>query len=152
MRGYLIDTNHVPYWAKPSPTFAEHLNSKPPEYLMWISAVALGEVEWGLSNYTTDVLRRSDYEQFIARVARPQVKEIRVTTCLYYAKILRRLWDKYPPPSSRSTEAHLATLGVDVNDVWIVASAWEHGLTLLTQDKMQHIREVVTEVTFESWI
>jgi predicted nucleic acid-binding protein len=43
-------------------------------------------------------------------------------------------------------------LGVDINDVWICAVAWEHGLTLLTQDKMKQIRSVVPEINVESWI
>lgn len=132
--------------------FAERLRTTPPEYLMWISAIALGEIQFGLSNPTTDVLRRREFAQFIARVVRPQVKEITGSTCFYYAQILRRLWDKYPLPSDRPKEAHLVTLGVDINDVWIVASAWEYGLTLLTQDKMLRIREVVPEVAFECWI
>jgi len=119
---------------------------------MWISAIALGEIQFGLSNSTTDVLRRREFEQFIARVVRHQVKEITASTCFCYADILRRLWDKYPPPSDMPKEAYLVTLGVDINDVWIVASAWEYGLTLLTQDKMLRIREVVPEVTFECWI
>lgn len=153
MRGYLLDTNHVPSWAKPSGAFKERLERKPPEYLMWVSAIAFGEIQWGLSNDTTDALLRSDYERFIARVARPQVLEVTATTDIYYAKLLRRLWDKYPPPSGGTrTEAHLVTLGIDVNDVWIVSSAWEHGLTFLTQDKMKPLRDIVPEVTFECWI
>jgi predicted nucleic acid-binding protein len=46
----------------------------------------------------------------------------------------------------------LSDLGVDVNDVWIVAVAWEHNLTLLTNDRMPVLREVVgNDVEFDSW-
>jgi predicted nucleic acid-binding protein len=44
--------------------------------------------------------------------------------------------------------------GVDINDVWIFATAWTHNLTLLTQDGMGAIRAVVPdeEVAVEDWL
>jgi predicted nucleic acid-binding protein len=71
---------------------------------------------------------------------------------MYYAQIIERIWKNYPPanPTVR-TDQHLVSLGVDMNDVWIVASAWERGLTLLTSDKMTCIRRVVPEVEMECW-
>jgi predicted nucleic acid-binding protein len=67
--------------------------------------------------------------------------EIQVTTRTYYAEITARIWEKHPPPTEKKrTELHLAELGIDINDVWIFAVAWEHGLTLLTSDRMATIR------------
>ena len=78
--------------------------------------------------------------------------EVSINTGIYYAKIMERIWQRWPPKSSTKTEAHLASLGVDINDVWVVAVAWEHGLIVLTQDKMQAIKDVTTEVEFDCWI
>jgi predicted nucleic acid-binding protein len=71
----------------------------------------------------------------------------------YYGQIIGRIWKQTPPAKpSISTDAHLVNLGVNINDVWIVASAWEHGLILLTADKMACIKAVVAEVTWENWL
>lgn len=57
-----------------------------------------------------------------------------------------------PPPPKKRTERHLLDLGVDINDVWAVAVAWEHGLIFVTEDKMACIREAVgSDVQFECW-
>ena len=50
------------------------------------------------------------------------------------------------------TQKHLSALGVDVNDVWIAAVALEHGLTLLTTDRMETIRNCVPDLKVENWL
>jgi predicted nucleic acid-binding protein len=104
---------------------------------------------------TTDQRRRDEYIAFINGEFRPHALPVSASTDKYYADIIGRIWQKYPPANPKlKTEAHLVSLGIDINDVWAVAVAWEHGLTFVTQDKMEKIREVISEaeVPFECWI
>ena len=100
-----------------------------------------------------DAQRRHQVKQFLNLYVIPYTKPISISTDLYYGHILGRIWKQNPPAnSSISTDAHLVSLGVNINDAWIVASAWEHGLTLLTADKMSCIKAVVSEVQWENWL
>ena len=70
-----------------------------------------------------------------------------------YAEIMGRIWKAYPPASRKtSTDEHLLSKGVDINDVWVVAVAKHYRMTLLTEDGMKVLREVVPEITFENWL
>lgn len=153
MRGYLIDANHIGVWETATPAFMAHLNLKAPECLIFISVVTLGEVEWGLSTTTTtDPERRKQFRSFIERELRPHALDLTITTSGTYAEILTRIWQEHPPASAgMRTDAHLLSLGVDINDVWMVAAASDRGLTVLTEDKMAVIRTAAPDVDFECW-
>jgi predicted nucleic acid-binding protein len=154
VRGYLVDANHVTAWETASTAFMAKLGQKPPACLIYVSAITFGEIQWGLAVTTsTDTARRKQFETFVARELWPFVLDVSGPVATAYADILGRLWRKHPPAKTDTkTDAHLVSLGVDINDVWLVATAKERNLTVLTQDKMAHIRDVVPEVTFESWI
>lgn len=64
------------------------------------------------------------------------------------------IWQRNPPANKKiSTEAHLASLGVDINDIWICAAALEHNITLVTEDRMACIKDAAgTELRCECWI
>jgi predicted nucleic acid-binding protein len=103
-------------------------------------------------NTTTNQRRRNEARAFINAEFAPNALPISRSTGYYYAQIMGRIWKQIPPLKDKvSTDLHLANQGINVNDVWIVASAWEHGLTFLTKDKMTCIRKVTPEVTWESW-
>lgn len=154
VRGYLVDANHVTAWETANATFMAKLNQKPPECLIYVSAITFGEIQWGLAVTTsTDTARRKQFDAFVARELWHFVLDVSAPVALAYADILARLWRAHPPAKADTkTDAHLVSLGVDVNDVWLVATAKERNLTVLTQDKMTHVRGVVPEVTFECWI
>ena len=101
-----------------------------------------------------DPRRRQAVNQFLNVYVIPNAIEIKHSTRSYYGQILGRIWKARPPASDKtSTDKHLFDhLGANLNDIWIVASAWEHGLVLLTKDRMALIRPLVTEVTYDCWI
>ena len=102
---------------------------------------------------STDQGRRDDYARFVIDEYAYNAVDITAATRLYYALIVGRIWQKHPPANKKTkTERHLITCGVDINDLWLVSSAWEHGLILLTEDAMPCVRAVVPEVEFECWI
>jgi predicted nucleic acid-binding protein len=134
VRGYLLDANHVSAWEREDPNFIKNFHATPADHLLWISAVTAGEA-------------------FVVREVHPQVLSVTVTTRMYYAEIMEGIWRTRPPLPGKRTEAHLAENGVDINDVWAVASALEHGLIFLTTDRMTVVRDAVSgKVVFGNWL
>jgi predicted nucleic acid-binding protein len=153
VKGYLLDTNHVTAWEKQAPTFMAKVNALTSDQdLPRVSAITIGEVEAGHAvNPTTDQARRDEFEAFVRVKLHPTALDVTIRTRVKYAQVIKRLFDKHPKAPKERTEMYLVTQGIDINDVWIVAVAWEHNLTLLTTDKMEKIRAAVPEVQFDNW-
>jgi len=152
VNGYLMDTNHVVAWEAQNPKLVAKLNSLPQNTLVFTSAITLGEISAGHYMTSGDLQRRHQVRGFLNLYVIPDSVPISHYTESYYGQIIGRIWKRHPPPSANtSTDAHLVSHGVNINDVWIVACAWEHGLILLSTDKMDCISEVVPEVTWENW-
>ncbi len=141
-------------WEEQNATFLGHFNNNPPHNIVWVCPVSLGEIEWGLRvTVTTNPLRRARCRQFIEDNALDFVHRMETTIRDSYALIMERIWQAHPPPTGRvDTQKHLSERGVDINDVWIAAVALEHGLVLLTEDRMDVIRNCMPEITFENWL
>jgi len=154
VNGFLMDTNHVIAWEARNPALIAKLEALPKNDLVYACAITLGEIAAGHEMTSGDLVRRHQVEQFLNLYVLPKEIAITLYTRSYYGQIMGRLWRRTPPAKpSVSTDSHLVnTLGVNVNDVWIVACAWEHGLILLTTDSMTNIRNVTPEVTFENWL
>lgn len=147
-----MDTNHVTAWEAENQTLVTKLRSLPKNTLVYASAISLGEISAGHEMNSGDNQRRHLFRQFLNVYIIPNAVSVSHATDSYYGQIMGRIWKRIPPSkASISTDAHLVAHGVNINDVWIVACAWEHGLTLLTTDKMTLIREVTPEVKFENW-
>lgn len=153
MIGYLLDTNHVTAWEAGNAFLLTKLQSLPKNTLVCTSAITLGEISAGHEMTPGDTHRRHVVRQFLNIYIIPDARPISYSTAFYYGQIMGRLWKRTSPPKpSVSTDSHLVnTLGININDVWIVACAWEHGLTFLTTDSMTAIKTVTPEVTFENW-
>ncbi len=66
---------------------------------------------------------------------------------------MERIWRNHPPQRGKETEKYLVENGVDINDVWFVACAWEHNIIAITHDEMKWIKEAVgTDVQFADWL
>lgn len=154
MRGYLLDANHVSAHFEEKPGFMEKLRAIPVDTQWRVCAITLGEIEASHQmSISTNQRRRNDYAAFVIEQYAYNTLEITASSRVYYASIIARIWQRHRPTSKKTrTEAHLIERGVDINDVWLVSSAWEHGLILLTEDAMTCIRDVVPEVQFECWI
>jgi predicted nucleic acid-binding protein len=154
LRGYLLDGNHIEALFREEPNVIQKIRSIPAENLLWVCNITLGEIEAGhRMTQTTDQRRRDEYTRFVNETFLHVALEVSPSTRSYYAEILGRIWHKHPPPPKKRTERHLLDLGVDINDVWNVAVAWEHGLVFVTEDNMACIKEAVKDdVTFECWL
>ena len=156
MRGYLLDVNHIEAHFRKHPPFMERYRLVPHDAQWRICSTTLGEIEAGHEmSSSTNQQRRDDYAAFIIEEYLHNALDVTASTRGYYASIVGRIWKKHPPSASKDTrtERHLVDLGIDVNDVWLVSAAWEHGLTVLTRDAMSCIREAVgSDVQFDCWI
>jgi tRNA(fMet)-specific endonuclease VapC len=158
--GYLIDLNHVDAFIHEEPGIMAKANASPREHFVWICGITLGEIEGGNRGMTrtTNEEERKKY----LRLVKQTFESLRIDTSEftpeYYGKIMGRIWQNDPPSPKTKTERHLLDLGVDINDVWIAAIAWEHKLTVLTTDKMVCIKKALKEeienkeVGFDCWI
>ena|ERR1022692_2367063 len=149
-----MDTNHVVAWEAQHPSLLAKVNLLTKDTLVCTSAVTLGEMSAGHEMTSGDDQRRHQVNQFLNIYVIPYAVAITDGTRLYYGQIMGRIWKRHQPSkASISSDTHLVALGVNMNDVWVVACAWEHGLTLLTTDKMAVVRGVaMPEVTFENWL
>lgn len=154
MRGYLLDTNHIDPLFRQEPGIVARYNAVPQDSQIRLSTITLGEIEAGnLLAQPPDAERQEDFNQFLNQYFIPTALCVEVTTRVDYAELLVRILDASPLPTRRvRTEAHLVQLGVDINDLWIVSIAREHGLTFCTNDRMQVIRDAAYDVQFDNWL
>jgi predicted nucleic acid-binding protein len=104
---------------------------------------------------TTDWAKREEYIRIIRNELRPNSLTVTAKTAGYYGRLIGRIWTTHPPKgASVGTDAHLALLGVDVNDVWIAAQSIEHNLRLVTTDGMACIRAAAEGLLddAENWV
>ena len=160
MRGYLLDVNHVGAFIREEPGIMAKARATPAEHLVWVSNITLGEIEAGHRgmSQTTNQKARNEFVRLVNEKLGSLKLEVSEHTPACYGEIMGRIWQKHPPSPKVKTEQHLLDLGVDINDVWTAAIAWEHGLTFLTQDGMACIREALkqeiedNEVAFDCWL
>jgi tRNA(fMet)-specific endonuclease VapC len=167
--GYLLDTQTIRYWFDGQsgrfPTVQAEAAKRSAESPLYVSAVTLGEIEYGhAANPEGAGEKRTDFLSFL-RQSLPQVLIVSRHTAEPYGAIRARLVQKFPPPGGwggkkrRIEEAYdpiaARELGIDENDLWIVAQAVERNLVLVTSDKMDRIRrsvkEIYPEFRFEDW-
>ena len=152
MPGYLLDTNHVSAWEQGNPEFSARARSEAAENILWVCPITIGEIESGLRTATPiDEVRQAACRRFLTNVALRFVHPIADTTGSAYAEVLEQVYKSHPRLGTK-TQEHLTSIGVDVNDLWIAAVAIEHNLILLTGDRMNVIRECVSDLRVDSWL
>ena len=152
MVGFLLDNNHIDAYCRKVPAVLDRLNGKPHEWLTFACVITLGEIDAGhWMTTTTHQLKREAYERCVNEDFVPI--DITITTRSYYGRIMGKIWENHRPARGKDTERHLVENGVDINDVWFVACAWEHNIIAVTNDSMAWIKEAVAgEVRFENWL
>jgi predicted nucleic acid-binding protein len=153
VRGYLVDVNHIRAHFEKRLDFMAKLRLMPTDTQYRACAVTLGEIEAGhVMSTSTNEGRRDEFAKFVIDHYRYCALEIAASTTESYSLIMGRIWQRHRPANKKTrTDAHLVGLGIDMNDVWMAASAWEHNLIMLTSDAMSCIREAIPELQFECW-
>jgi tRNA(fMet)-specific endonuclease VapC len=126
---------------------------------LYMSAVSWGEIEYGWRIGTKDLLRDEDR----GMLTRFMTLDVTQNTGKAYAEIKARLFNKYAPKEMRSKKHRVEQLkdplsgyelGVQENDVWLAAQAFERNLVLVTGDRMRRIKSLIAAVDtlkFENW-
>ncbi|HEX4952396.1 MAG TPA: PIN domain-containing protein [Thermoanaerobaculia bacterium] len=163
--GYLLDTNVLRYWfddGRPEhDAVTRRIASLPEASPLAISAITLGEVEYGhraLGSYG-DPAEEAQFNDFISSRL-PTVLNVGKHTRGPYGLLRALLFERFAPKDRRKKGLRPEELldptsgkelGIQENDLWIAAQALELNLVLVTNDKMQRLREVGTELRIESW-
>lgn len=165
MRSILVDTNIWSYWFN-SDRYPEKYEAVLARAKQLSRSVAIGisVITWGEIAFGHKVASKGSEHtqtQFLRFIGSKGPLTINVDkhTADTYAEFRARLF-KYVPKSSRkrlrpeqvTDPITSKVLGIDENDLWIAAQASTLNLTLVTNDKMHHIREVAgTDLEVEDW-
>lgn len=159
MDGYLLDTNMIRYWfdgnAGGFPAVKAVADERAADSPLYVSAITLGEIEFGHAFNAGGAGAGRD--EFVAFLGQQPLMMLDVSkhTAEPYGHIRARLAKSFPPAGGwkkklRPEQLHdpvaARELGIDENDLWIVAQAVERNLVLVTSDKMARIREAVCEL------
>lgn len=161
MPGYLLDTNVIRHWFdSESGSFPEvktSADARAADSPLYVSAITLGEMEYGHARNPSGAgAKRDEFIRFVRRRL-PQILEVSRHTAEPFGRIRAKLETRYPPkggwpkktkrrPEKLYDPVAARELGIDENDLWIVAQAVERNLILVTSDKMRRIREAVCDV------
>ena len=117
MNGLLIDTSALSAYFRGHPGVVRAVQSSP---FLFLNATVYGEAQ---SGYWAGNSRQANVETLTKFVENGRVEILSITqqTSLRYAEMWHFLRKAGKP--------------IPDNDMWIAASAWEHGLTLLTLDR-----------------
>ncbi len=164
MDGYLLDTNMLTYLfdggSPQHPAVMSHFTAMPADMPVFISAISLGEVEFGHrweSEHETLIQRK--FNAFLRDIF-PLVLDVRDSTRFWYGKIRASLFQQYRPraakrpkwPEDLLDQATAKALGVQENDLWLTAQALENNRVLVTNDRMARIRgEASPALRVENW-
>ncbi len=164
MRGYLLDTCVVAYWHAPklpeNGRVVSRINSLDPHSPLRVSAITWGEIEYGhRCASAAETSRQAQFKAFLTKNL-PRVLDVRQSTAIYYAQLRAALFRKFAPrrgkkscrPEQLVDPVSGAELGIQENDLWIAAQAFEHNLVLVTHDTMTRLKDVATDlIEFEDW-
>lgn len=165
MRGYLLDTNIIIYWHNPKApehdSVTESVAALDANSYLYMSAISWGEMEYGHRAVSdVDSPEQTARNAFVEREL-PYVIDVRRTTSLYYGQLRARLFNRYAPqrkrrkglrPEQLADPVTALELGIQENDLWIAAQAFEHNLVLVAGDKLDRIQSVIGDlVTIENW-
>jgi len=154
-----------PYWFNQKRP--EHAKVKrrverlPGNSILGISIITWGEVVFGHKvAFPKGHPIQDEYLQFI-KSKDPKTFYIDIHTANIYGELRSLLFDKYAPKNKRKKNLRpeqlvdpitSLELGIQENDLWIATQAIVRNLTLVTHDKLTHIREIAgSELHIEDW-
>lgn len=156
METYLFDTNIWSKWFKNDPSVIDKIDRLDKTSRLFLSAIVWGEVTYGAKvNKTFDL---KSYNKFIHHHSEPILLPIDKHVAEVYGELRASLFEKYSSkgknkrPEQLIDPATATEIGIDENDLWLVAQAITHNMTLVTNDKMHRIFSVTPkELKYEIW-
>ncbi len=166
MRTFLLDTCIWSYWFNPNrqehANIKRHLQKLPPDTVLGISIITWGEAVYGHKVQSPKQQPvQVEYLQFI-QDKKPKTFNINMHTATKYGELRALLFGKYVPnnkkrkglrPEQLVDPVTSLQLEIQENDLWIAAQAVVQNLTLVTNDKLNRIRDVAgSELHIENWV
>ncbi len=156
MKTYLFDTNIWSKWFRQEPVVTEKLTQIDKTSKIFLSSIVWGEVIYGANANKKFPLE--SYSNFIHK-SKPIILLIDKNVADIYGVLRASLFEKYlrkgknnKRPEQLIDPATATEIGIDENDLWIVAQAVTHNLTLVTNDKMRRIFTATPkELKYEIW-
>lgn len=164
MRDFLLDTQTIRYWhdsrcpqhaavsgnVHALRQLAAPLDVKP---RLLVSVVTLGEIEFGHRvALAPDPAAQVAYIKFVQEEL-PNPFELSSDAAAAYGDLRTRLFNKFAPGNKRKRgmlpeqlvdPATAKELRIQENDLWLCSQAVAHGMVLVTNDRMKHIRDIAT--------
>lgn len=123
---------------------------------LFISAITIGELNYGNNVNPGQTRNVDDYAAFIER--RCQVIDVGRHTATSYGEMRASLFNKYGPKKKKGLRAEQLrdpltsqSLGIQENDLWLAAQALERDLTFISDDRMEHIVACAEDLRLENW-
>lgn len=161
--GYFLDCNTLSAYFSGNENVAKRAREVPAEKFGLISVITLGEIHFGHSfTQTTDQKKRDEYEDFISNNF-PCAVPLDEDAVRFYGDIRAELFRLYGPKQQNDRLNHLEqlcdvtghSLGIDENDLWLVAHAIARGYVLVSNDRMKKIKAAAANVghplQLENW-
>lgn len=162
MRDFLLDTQTIRYWYDKDclqhaavigniESLKEQVGLLEHKPKLLVSVVTLGEIEFGHRVQVGDQSAHNEARLKFVREQLPVSLELTKDAVAVYGEIRSRLFNRFAPGEKRKPKmrpeqlvAHETSLNLKIqeNDLWLCAQACGHGMVLVTNDKMQPIREV----------
>lgn len=169
---YLLDTNIIGplievksgYNRPESKALKKHWNTLSENTRLFLCPITVGEIEYGLRvapNNKEELhgkirkeISKLDFFDIDENIARD-----------YYAELRARLFNRYAPKDKKNRRNYnkrieewrdpttSKLLQIQENDLWIAAVAMAHNLILVTNDKMEAIKNIAgADLQFEDWL
>lgn len=153
MSGFLLDTCTISKWFdKKRVDVDARVSSLGESNQLYVSAVSIGEFLCGqASQANTDVAAQSRFNAWLRDRFLDRIVDVTSGAAGEYGPLRALLLERYAPGGAwknvkkrpeRCLDVKGADLGIDENDLWLVAQAEAHNLTLVTMDRMTRITEV----------
>jgi tRNA(fMet)-specific endonuclease VapC len=146
---YLLDTNHCSCIINGSPQVIETLSNNINE-IIGISIITYAELLYMVDKSEKTVQNRRTVEAFLNNIDLYLIDE---ETAMIYSNIKVSIFKKFAPKNkSKRRQTSINNLGFTDHDLWIVATAIQHGLTLVSADSDFKRMQEVQSFSWESWI
>ena len=129
--------------------------------LIYVSRITIAEIEYGYKLYASSQPERRAKAQLAMQAFRA-IRDIGAGTTEYYSDIRVALFKRFAPKDSKDRirsvrperlidQTTALSLGIQENDLWIASIAAEYNMTLVSSDKMAHIKEAYPKLRFFPW-
>jgi tRNA(fMet)-specific endonuclease VapC len=145
---YLLDTNHCSDIINGNPQVIQALTARA-ESTISVSIITYAELFYMAEKSAQAAENRKVIEDFLANV---DIYLINETTAITYSRLKASLFNRFAPKEkAKRRSVSISNLGFTDHDLWIVATAIQHNLTLVSADSdLQRIHQV-QPFSLESW-